>query len=143
MNSKFCRGLAGIFLAGFMTNGLADENACHPQVDPTTSQYTIGYGSLMESTSKHATEPNAGINLPVLLTGFQRSWNTKGAYPTTFLGVERSRSATMVAALYRDFLNDEGKLASDAREIDYCRAAVDPANIKMLDGSTVPASSQI
>lgn len=49
----------------------------------------------------------------------------------------------MVAALYRDFLDADGKLASDAREIDYCRAPVDPALLTMLDGSTVPASSQI
>jgi hypothetical protein len=126
-----------------MPYGFAAANDCHPPLDPAKSQYIIGYGSLMESSSKHATEPNAGINLPVLLSGFQRSWNTHGVYPTTYLGVERSGSATMVAAHYRDFLNDEGKLASDAREINYCRTEVDPATIKMLDGSTVPASSQI
>ena len=51
--------------------------------------------------------------------------------------------SSVFAALYRDFLNTEGKLSSDAREIDYCRAAVDPANTKMLDGSKVPASSEI
>lgn len=126
-----------------MSYGPAAADDRHPLLDPAKPQYTVGYGSLMESSSKHATQPNAGINLPVLLSGFQRSWNTKGAYPTTFLGVERSGSATMVAALYRDFLDDDGKLASDAREIDYCRDAVDPATMKMLDGSTVPASSQI
>ena len=132
-----------LIVAGQMTCSSAAANDCHPLIDPAKSQYIIGYGSLMQSTSKRSTEPDAGINLPVLLTGFQRSWNTKGAYPTTFLGVERSESATMVAALYRDFPGDDGKLASDAREIDYCRAAVDPATVTMLDGSAVPPSSEI
>ena len=35
------------------------------------------------------------------------------------------------------------ELGADARERSYCRAAVDPASIKMLDGSTVPSPSQI
>jgi hypothetical protein len=143
MRSTFLRCLVAFIVAGPTSTWFAAANDCHPLIDPAKSQYMVGYGSLMESDSKLATEPNAGINLPVLLTGFQRSWNTLGTYPTTFLGVERSESATMVAALYRDFTNDEGKLASDVREIDYCRAAVDPANIKMLDGSAVPGSSQI
>lgn len=36
---------------------------------------------------------------------------------------------SMATALYRDFPDDDGKLASDARNIDYCRAAVDPARL--------------
>ena len=37
----------------------AAENDYHPLIDPEKPQYMIGYGSLMESASKHATEPNA------------------------------------------------------------------------------------
>ena len=48
----------------------------------------------------------------------------------------------MAAALYRDFLHD-GKLGADAREMSYCRVAVAPASIHMLDRSTVPSASQI
>ena len=116
---------------------------CHPELDSAKPQYIVGYGSLMENASKRATEPDAGINLPALVTGFQRSWNTHGVYPTTFLGAQPSESATMVAALYRDFLDKDGRLASDAREIDYCRTAVDSAAITMFDGSSVPTSSEI
>jgi hypothetical protein len=115
---------------------------CHPALDPSKPQYIVGYGSLMESSSKRMTEPNAGSNLPILVTGFQRAWNTHGVYPTTYLGVRPSKSALMAAALYRDFLAD-GKLGADAREIDYCRAAVAPASVKMLDSSSVPSPSQI
>jgi hypothetical protein len=44
------------------------------------------------------TEPDAGINLPVLVTGFQRSWNTHGVYPTTYLGVRPSKWARMATS---------------------------------------------
>ena len=46
---------------------------CHPEVDPSKPQYVVGYGSLMETASKRMTEPDAGTNLPVSVTGFQRS----------------------------------------------------------------------
>jgi alkanesulfonate monooxygenase SsuD/methylene tetrahydromethanopterin reductase-like flavin-dependent oxidoreductase (luciferase family) len=42
----------------------------------------------------------------------------------------------------RNFLHD-GRLGADTREIDYCRSAVAPASIEMLDSSTVPSPSQI
>ncbi len=53
--------------------GAAHAEDCHPQVDPSKSQYIVGYGSLMESPSKQMSEPNTGINLPVRVTGFQRA----------------------------------------------------------------------
>ena len=132
---------AGFFLYLCLVTG-AGADVCHPPIDPAVPQYIVGYGSLMQTASKLSTQPDAGINLPVMVTGFQRAWNTHGVYPTTYLGVQPSRSARMAAALYRDFLKD-GKLSSDAREIDYCRAEVPPADIKMLDASTLPSPSQI
>lgn len=63
-------------------------------------------------------------------------------YPTTFLGVLPVDDARMAAALYRSFPKD-GVLSADAREIDYCRAAVDPEAVTLLDGSETPASGQI
>ncbi len=122
------------------TNARADD--CHPALDPAVPQYIVGYGSLMQTASKLSTQPNAGINLPVLVTGFQRAWNTHGVYPTTYLGVQPAKSARMAAAIYRDFLKD-GKLSSDAREIDYCRAAVPHSAVKLLDSSSLPSPSQI
>ena len=134
--------LVAALALGLAQAGPAGADDCHPALDPSKPQYIVGYGSLMQSSSKRMTEPNAGINLPILVTGFQRAWNTHGVYPTTYLGVQPSKSARMAAALYRDFLHD-GKLGADAREIDYCRAAVAPASIEMLDASTVPSPSQV
>jgi hypothetical protein len=134
--------LAASLALGLIQAGPARAVDCHPAVDPSSPQYIVGYGSLMQSSSKRMTEPDAGSNLPILVTGFQRAWNTHGVYPTTYLGVRPSKSARMAAALYRDFF-DDGKLGADAREIDYCRVAVAPASIEMLDSSTVPTPSQI
>jgi hypothetical protein len=137
-----CWALAAALALGVTLAGPAGADDCHPGLDPSTPQYIVGYGSLMQSASKLSTEPNAGSNLPVLVTGFQRAWNTHGVYPTTYLGVRPLKSARMAAALYRDFL-DDGKLGADAREIDYCRVAVAPSSIEMLDSSTVPSPSQV
>jgi len=122
--------------------GEADDEKCHPPIDPSKPQDIVGYGSLMQTGSKRGTEPDAGKNLPVRVVGFQRAWNTHGVFPTCYLGVQQSKSARMVAALYRSFPID-GVLTADAREIDYCRVAVDPDAVTMLDGSPVPADSQI
>jgi hypothetical protein len=134
--------LAAALVLGLIQAGAAEADDCHPALDPSKPQYIVGYGSLMQSSSKRMTEPNAGINLPIVVTGFQRAWNTHGVYPTTYLGVRPSKSARMAAALYRDFLHD-GKLGADAREMSYCRVAVAPARVEMLDSSTVPSPSQI
>ena len=134
--------LATLVVAGLFSFSSAYADDCHPQVDVAKPQYIVGYGSLMDSSSKRLSEPDAGVNLAVSVTGFLRSWNTHGYFGITFLGVLPSKSAGMVAALYRDFLED-GQLGSDAREMSYCRAAVEPASISMLDGSTVPSPSQI
>ena len=120
----------------------AETLDCHPELDADRPQYIIGYGSLMERASKRATEPDAGENLPVIVAGFERSWSIPGVYPTTFLGVLPVEGAEMAAAIYRSFPED-GVLSSDAREIDYCRAAVDPASVTMLDGSSLAEESQI
>lgn len=134
--------LAAAVALGLIQAGPAGADDCHPALDPSKPQYIVGYGSLMQSSSKRMTEPDAGSNLPILVTGFQRAWNTHGVYPTTYLGVRPSKSARMAAALYRDFL-DDGKLGADAREMSYCRVAVAPARVEMLDSSTVPSPSQI
>ena len=136
------RSLAVTLVFGLLFARSTAADDCHPDLDPSIPQYIVGYGSLMQSASKRSTEPNSGINLPVVVTGFQRAWNTHGVYPTTYLGVQPLKSARMAAALYRDFLTD-GKLGADAREIDYCRVAVSSNSIEMLDASALTAPSQI
>jgi hypothetical protein len=124
-------------------SALADED-CHPSIDPGVPQYIVGYGSLMEEASKDRTAPNTGANLPVMVTGYERSWHLRGSgagFGTTYLGVQVKAGAPMVAALYRNFTSQE-ILSTDQREIDYCRDEVNPGALRMLDGS-VPETGQI
>ena len=132
----------GLTAPDYVRVGDADDSKCHPPIDLSKPQYIVGYGSLMQTDSKRGTEPDAGENLPVMVNGFQRAWNTHGVFPTCYLGVQQSKSAKMVAAIYRSFPK-KGVLSADAREIDYCRVAVDRDSVTMLDGSQVPANSQI
>jgi hypothetical protein len=96
----------------------------------------------MNDSSKRWTEPDAGENVPAMVGGFQRAWNIPGVYPTTFLGALPDAEAKIAATLYQTFPKD-GAILSDARELDYCRTAVDPARVEMLDGSETPADAQI
>ena len=108
-------------------------------------QYIVGYGSLMQTASKRRTAPDAGENLPAMVTGYQRAWNTKGSpigFSTTYLGVQPETDAQMVAALYRVFDIEEIRKTDD-REAYYCRDRVPPDQLRMLDGSSVPAVGQI
>ena len=135
---------AGLALA-LLGRGAALAESCHPQVDPERPQYFVGYGSLMQTASKRRTAPNTGVNLPVMVSGYERAWNTRGSkigFSTTYLGVRPEPGATMAAALYRTFALDD-IAATDAREAYYCREAVDPAAIRMLDGSAAPEGGQI
>lgn len=117
---------------------------CHPAVDPGKLQYTVGYGSLMEDASRRRTAPNTGEALPVLVTGFERSFNARGSeigFSTTYLGVTVVPGASMVATVYRVF-NAEDIVATDAREEQYCRVGVRAEQMRMLDGSSVQEQGQ-
>lgn len=120
------------------------EQQCHPSVDPQKPQYTVGYGSLMEDASRRRTAPNTGEALPVLVTGFERSFNARGSeigFSTTYLGVTAVADASMIAAVYRVF-NAEDIIATDAREEQYCRVGVQSGKMQMLDGSSVQEHGQ-
>lgn len=121
------------------TQATPSAQICHPAVDSGKPQYTVGYGSLMEDASRRRTAPNTGEALPALVTGFERSFNARGSevgFSTTFLGVTVVPEATMVSTVYRVF-NASDIAATDAREDMYCRVSVQPAQIRMLDGSSV------
>lgn len=117
---------------------------CHPEVDMQRQQFTIGYGSLMEDESRRRTAPNTGEAMPVIVTGFERSFNASGnpvGFSTTYLGVVDQDDAQIAAALY-EVLRVEDIKATDARESSYCRFSVAPEQIQVLDGSEIPANGQ-
>jgi hypothetical protein len=133
-----------LFLGTGPTWAGADE--CHPVLDPDRPQVVIGYGSLMEKKSKAMSAPTAGPNHPVRVTGFQRSWTDRGGlgpgFRTIFLGVEVAKGIQMVAVAYSD--PDRTNISgTDAREQSYCRMAVEPAKVEVLDSWDLPADAEI
>ena len=93
-----------LFLIVFQSAFANDDCACHPFVNPHSQQYIIGYGSLIETTSKNATDPHSGINKPVWVDHYQRGWFSKGlsdGFSTTYLGVIKSKHARFNGTIFK------------------------------------------
>jgi hypothetical protein len=54
---------------------------CHPEINPNLPQYIVGYGSLIDDTSKKRTDPSAEESVPVLIKGYKRIWAGHGNLP--------------------------------------------------------------
>jgi len=112
---------------------------CHPIFDITRRQYIVGYGSLMEESSRKRTSPSASEALPATVKGFRRAWIARGSavgFSTTFLGVVPDADAVLNAVVYE--LPYEEAERTDARERSYCRAAVPPDRLRMHGGFPAP-----
>jgi len=119
------------------------NTTCHPVPQSMDQVYIVGYGSLLNTTSKSKTYPDTGTNIPVRIRGYTRKWNCRGemiGHSTTYLGVVPNP---------QDVKNDEApyfngvvfKLHSieslkefDRRERYYCRKEVDVDKIEFLVG---------
>ena len=127
----------------FMLSNIFNFNAyavnCHALID-NRPQYIIGYGSLMSETSKRKTEPNAGDNIPVKVTGYERGWFLKGSHAgfmATYLGIKIKKNASMNAAVFN--LTDPREIRGfDEREIGYCRFLVKHEAIHSLTKDKLP-----
>ncbi len=117
------------------------EPPCHPLPTPGATQYVVGYGSLMDEASRLRTAPSATEALPVRVQGLRRGWIAQGpqvGFGTTFLGVAPEPGASLNAVLFA--LSGEAELAGlDAREAAYCRVALAPTRIAVLNGAALPA----
>jgi hypothetical protein len=141
-----------IFLAIFFNTAspiFAEENredACHPKIDTTQSQYIIGYGSLMESASRLRTTPNAGVAHPVIVRGYQRGWfaqtPTTIPFGTTALGVIRDEKKSFNAVVYQ-VSGAQEVLATDKRETFYCRRSVTSSEFELLKKDLLAPNGQI
>ena len=77
---------------------------CHPQANANLPQYIIGYGSLIETASKKATDETSGDNKPVLIDNYQRGWFAEGlssGFSTTYLGVIKKANAHFNGTLFK------------------------------------------
>jgi len=93
--------------------------------------FIFGYGSLIESSSRTRTSPNATDAYPVEIAGLQRGWWARvpvSGLSTTFLGCAVSENDRINGVLFEVDVTDLKKM--DIREEGYDRIVVDNAAIK-------------
>ena len=76
---------------------LVHASHCHPLINKFKKKYIIGYGSLISESSKKNTYLNTGVNIPVEVSGYKRSFCVQNyfnkTYPNAvFLGVQKNKS---------------------------------------------------
>jgi hypothetical protein len=120
-----------------------EECICHPPPASSKTQYVVGYGSLIKSSSVRKTDPHAGDIIPVIVDGYQRAWNAQGqgiSLGTTYLGVEQRENSSFNGVVFPLPQPTQEKNASaliknyDLRESWYCRHRLPLEKIKFLDG---------
>jgi hypothetical protein len=107
---------------------------CHPQMNTELPQYIIGYGSLLLEQSKAQTIGASGVNLPVIVKGYERGWFLR-AYlkkqPTTFLGVRANNAAAFNGVVFK-LRNKAQIIRLDLREQGYCRQLIHVQQLQFL-----------
>ncbi|WP_419420995.1 hypothetical protein ACNVED_06785 [Legionella sp. D16C41] len=81
----------------YFVPSLSSAFNCYPDINPLLPQYIIGFGSLIDEQSKKRTVPLAEESLPVLISGYKRSWSSHENLPglnATFLSVQEDGSSS-------------------------------------------------
>jgi len=131
-----------LLMLAVATKSYADSTdcICHPTPEDQQPQYIVGYGSLMETTSKNNTDHTSGENRPVMIDNYQRGWFAKGlsvGLSTTYLGIIKQPNAHFNGTIFR--LATPNTIKNyDKREKYYCRALVPAASIHPLDHHPLP-----
>ncbi|WP_150466423.1 gamma-glutamylcyclotransferase family protein [Francisella sp. SYW-9] len=110
---------------------------CRPNVSSKKKNYVIGYGSLMNKASRQITVPDATYAAPVLVSGFERLWASRGEKShATFLLAVPNQGYAMNAIYYKASASDIS--ATDLREASYCRVKVPRKDIVPLGVKSLP-----
>lgn len=110
---------------------------CRPEVNPNKDNYVIGYGSLMNKNSRQITVPDATYAAPILVSGFERLWASRGEKSrTTFLLAVPNKGYVMNAIYYKADAKDIS--ATDLREASYCRVKIPRKDIVPLGIKSLP-----
>ncbi len=98
------------------------------------ANYVFGYGSLMEYTSRSATEPSAAGLYPAKVKGYRRGWFHRFDTPsltTSFLGVVPEDDGVINGIIYR--VDQIGE--TDKRERGYTRQEIDADQLEWYDAA--------
>ena len=120
-----------------LSDGIGSE--CNIAPDSSRSQYIIGYGSLMQEESRKRTSPQAGPAHPIETKGYRRGWFARAAtvgFGTTYLGVLPDRERYLNAVIFQ--VDPAELIATDKREVSYCRTRVAISDIKPLETEFLP-----
>jgi hypothetical protein len=116
------------------------HSACHPIPSAHEHHHIIGYGSLIQKSSRLSTNPHATFAYPLELHGYKRAWQTHGGnYKTTFLAITPAKHSSLNAIYYSASPHDID--ATDKREAGYCRVRVTHNNIKPLGLKTIDSGA--
>jgi len=111
---------------------------CHPTPNHNKVQYLIGYGSLINAKSKNTTYPDTGLNIPVTVSGFKRTWTARGwsnsSLSTTYLGIDVDPKSSLNGVIF-SVPDAEAVEKYDARERLYCRVQVPWKDISIVRGN--------
>jgi hypothetical protein len=112
---------------------------CNVPPDSGRTQYIIGYGSLMQDASRKRTSPQAGPAHPVEIKGYRRGWYARAeavGFSATYLGVVPDRESYLNAVIYE--VDPAELIATDKREVSYCRTSAAISDIKPLEREFSP-----
>lgn len=118
------------------------NGGCNAPPDSSRPQYIVGYGSLMQDESRKRTSPQAGPARPVEIRGYRRGWFARSqavGFGAAYLGVLPHRESHLNAVIYE--VDPAELLATDKRELSYCRATVGTLDVTPLDGQIFPAAN--
>jgi len=113
---------------------------CNAGINPSSPQFIIGYGSLMQEASRIRSAPNAKTVTPIHVSGFQRAWIAKGSdagFSTTFLGAVADSTSSFNAVSFSVDAKDMAAL--DIRESGYCRLKVESTQLTSYLPQPLPA----
>jgi hypothetical protein len=117
---------------------------CHPDPDFDRRQYIVGYGSLMEESSRRGTSPGAGEALPVTVRGFWRGWIVRyvgSSIAPTYLGAVADAASEFNAVVYELPYGEIEHI--DDRESGYCRVPIPPEQLRMYSDSSSRPGGQV
>lgn len=130
------RKLCCLLLSIASVNAAAHES-CRQPIDYAAENYIVGYGSLIETSSRLRTNPDALEVLPIEVAGYKRGWYVRGGegIGTTFLGVTASKKGLVTAVYYP--ISAEQIEAVDKREFRYCRSLLKTEDLKSLSDQPI------
>jgi hypothetical protein len=104
----------------------------------TASEYLVGYGSLINETSRKRTIVNCTAAIPVVVESFTRSWSYKcprrqyTAVSVTRVADKTARINAVLIPLHNP--KDDLRLL-DIREMNYSRGRINPDGVRFLDNN--------